>query len=170
MSGTMTRDGKTFDVTDRLPMGPCHCPPAVDGAARHPDGEWMVLKKRLLYGDIRRVASAMLNRDPEQGGLGMAMLAVRSIVEWSLEDGGGQRLPIVLDAIDELEQDNSTPMIRVLNGPDYAGRILGTARNDETGEDEPVVKPAVEPVPNGSSGSSPDGSAEPSDSATFPTT
>lgn len=132
--------------TTTIELGPCECP-----GSPHKDGDVAVVKDRLTFGDVRRVAGLLFSDDLSS----TAMMIARSIVSWNLvEMVEGQQRPVHiptyengttdLAALDLLSVEQSQELRKVVDSQKYQVQILG----------------APEPPPNPPSGPSADGSAE----------
>lgn len=135
--------------TTRVELGPCECP-----GSPHKDGDFALVKDRLTFGDVRRVAGLLFSDD-----LGStAMMIARAIVSWNLvELVDGQVRPVHiptyengttdLAALDGLSVEQSQALRKVIDSQKYTVQIMG----------------APDPLPNPPSGPSADGSAESTD-------
>jgi len=105
------------------------------------DGEWIDVKRELNAGEQRRVFSRLVKAlhfnekaevNPEQVGLSKV---VEYVVDWSLVDAGGKRVPVSEAAIGNLDGDTYGEIVRAV---DVHENEIESARelrkNDPAGE------------------------------------
>jgi hypothetical protein len=76
------------------------------------DGDWLEVKKRLPHGDVRDRIIALTGADRGDGtsSINLEMVGLADIlawvVDWSLVDAQGAKLPIEISAIRQLDEDS----------------------------------------------------------------
>ena len=85
--------------------------------------DWIRVKRKLTYGEARRLRSAGLVVSSSLGGNVTVDFAIYEaarmetwIIEWSFTDDAGKRIPVSRDTIEALDPDTAAEIIAALDG------------------------------------------------------